>query len=434
VSISKWTHTLAVVVPDDLRVTNQAFMYITGWESIDPSDRVPPADCEDIKYASKLALSTHSIGASLFQVPNEPIVFKSDSLQMQRFEDEIVAFTWHMFLKNTSRTEVINLNPMVKAAVRGMDTLQHFTKAKGWADIKRFVIAGASKRGWTTWLTGAADKRVKGMMPLVMDLLNFEAGLKDHYRSLGGWSFAFSDYYALNLTSIIGTETIKPLLEIIDVFNYRKYLDFPKMIVNSAGDEFFLLDDDRHWWGQIPGQTWRLMLPNAEHEMETAMDELMNGMNAFYQGLVIGDAIPTLDWAIEQDTGKITLKTQRKPSRVLVRSATTISWMINNRRDFRLAKGPQEKCKFLVVDKDKCVNPFLWVGEDLLPVDVSEGVYTYSAQKPIPDNGTWRGLFIEVHYPGPVDGMEYVFTSQVAIIPNQYPFDYPIPGEEGNMI
>jgi hypothetical protein len=33
------------------------------------------------------------------------------------------------------------------------------------------------------WLTGAADKRVKGMMPLVRDLLNFEADLKDHPES-----------------------------------------------------------------------------------------------------------------------------------------------------------------------------------------------------------------------------------------------------------
>ncbi len=31
--------------------------------------------------------------------------------------------------------------------------------------IDDFVISGASKRGWTTWLVGIVDKRVIGMMP-----------------------------------------------------------------------------------------------------------------------------------------------------------------------------------------------------------------------------------------------------------------------------
>lgn len=34
------------------------------------------------------------------------------------------------------------------------------------------MVAGASKRGWTTWTTAAVDKRVFAAIPIVMDLLN----------------------------------------------------------------------------------------------------------------------------------------------------------------------------------------------------------------------------------------------------------------------
>ena len=42
------------------------------------------------------------------------------------------------------------------------------------AQIKmdKFIVAGASKRGWTTWTTMAVDKRVFAAVPIVMDMLN----------------------------------------------------------------------------------------------------------------------------------------------------------------------------------------------------------------------------------------------------------------------
>jgi PhoPQ-activated pathogenicity-related protein len=34
--------------------------------------------------------------------------------------------------------------------------------------IKKFMIAGESKRGWTTWTTAAVDKRIFAAVPIVM--------------------------------------------------------------------------------------------------------------------------------------------------------------------------------------------------------------------------------------------------------------------------
>jgi PhoPQ-activated pathogenicity-related protein len=58
-----------------------------------------------------------------------------------------------------------------------MDTIQTVTQKGHGQSIQRFVLSGASKRGWTTWLTGAADQRVAGIAPMVIDMLNMKKQL-----------------------------------------------------------------------------------------------------------------------------------------------------------------------------------------------------------------------------------------------------------------
>lgn len=41
--------------------------------------------------------------------------------------------------------------------------------------IEEFYVGGESKRGWTTWLTAAVDRRVKAAIPVVMDLMGMTA-------------------------------------------------------------------------------------------------------------------------------------------------------------------------------------------------------------------------------------------------------------------
>lgn len=50
----------------------------------------------------------------------------------------------------------------MKAVVKAMDAVQEFTATLGSpvTPVARYVVAGASKRGWTTWLTAAVDPRV----------------------------------------------------------------------------------------------------------------------------------------------------------------------------------------------------------------------------------------------------------------------------------
>lgn len=80
----------------------------------------------------------------------------------------MIAFTWYTFMKDTSKSAYLARLPMTKAVVRAMDTVTSFIGDSLGHNIQEFIVAGASKRGWTTWTTAAVDSRVVGMIPIVM--------------------------------------------------------------------------------------------------------------------------------------------------------------------------------------------------------------------------------------------------------------------------
>ena len=180
---------------------------------------------------SLFALSTGSIAADLRQIPNQPTVFLADPSKAQRTEDAVIAWTWKTFIENPDDPSILLRLPMTKAVVKAMDAITEFTNKKSKVEIKKFMIAGASKRGWTTWTTAAVDKRVFAAAPIVMDMLNlnevkfffffcikmfFIKNFHNHFRSLGGWTFAFNSYYVLNITANVDSYGIFALQKIVD--------------------------------------------------------------------------------------------------------------------------------------------------------------------------------------------------------------------------
>src|SRR5207237_225417 len=139
------------------------------------------------------AVATRTVIAELRMVPNQPLTFTDDD--HPRAEDGIIAYSWDKYLRAGDERWPLRL-PMTKSVVRAMDTITDFCRsaAGGRVEVDRFVLAGASKRGWTAWTTAAVDERVCAVVPVVIDLLNIETSFEHHYRAYGFWAPAIAAY------------------------------------------------------------------------------------------------------------------------------------------------------------------------------------------------------------------------------------------------
>lgn len=174
-----WTHQLTILVPKENKYDG-ALLFITGGSV---KDGLPNWNGRDDKFNNSMAgiaTTNNAIVAVIRQVPNQPLF---DGLT----EDALISFTLHNFKKDNDYTWPL-LFPMVKSAVRAMDAIQQFSSQQLHHDVNRFVVSGASKRGWTTWLTGANDKRAQAIGPMVIDVLNMPVSLDYQIKALGDYS------------------------------------------------------------------------------------------------------------------------------------------------------------------------------------------------------------------------------------------------------
>lgn len=389
VSPSIWKHWMRLYIPAQVNYST-AMLYIRGGST---SEAHPESD----PMLAAIATSTHSIVAELLDVPNEPTRFAGDA-RGDRTEDEIIAYTWRKFMETGDETWPLRL-PMTKAAVRAMDTVTAVAAGEdgGHRTVDHFFVVGASKRGWTTWTTAAADPRVVAIAPMAIDVLNVRQSFEHHYRSYGFWAPAVKSYFDEGVMNDIDSPAFDKLMRIEDPYSYRDRLTMPKLILHAAGDQFFLPDSSRYYFKDLPGENHLLALPNTDHSLRGS--DAVEAISSFYQSILEGGKRPRIEWNFEAD-GSIRLTAEGTPSRVTLWQATN-----PRARDFRLERiGPAYKSSEL-----KPVKP---------------GVYV--ARVPRPATG-WTAFFIAVDYPGP-GADQFHFSTQVRVVPDTEPFQQPTPG------
>ncbi|KAL5017808.1 hypothetical protein ScPMuIL_003530 [Solemya velum] len=405
---SVWWHYLTVTVPDVLTVQDSAFLFIEGGAN----DEDPPSlTREFVTMTIRLAVSTGAVACNLQMVPNQPIVFKDDPSSAQRYEDAIIAWTWKKYVdKNGSDPEILLRMPMTKAVVRAMDTVTDHIQSTQNMSVNKFVIAGESKRGWTTWTTAAVDRRVIGFVPIVEDLLNMVTNLHHFYRAYGGWTFEFQDYYVVNFTANLDNPLVQRMAGIVDPISYNdRYRGVPKMIISATGDGFFLPDDSHFYFDQLNGPKYLRTFHNSRHSLTGHEDERYSALRSFFLSVATRQPYPEMTW-IKQATrngGFIRVSTNTEPISVACYYANTLD---GNRRDFRLLiKDP--------ASSNVLPNPVMWYEK---PVE-SLGNNTYRVAFRNPTQ-SWLAFFVKVTFAGGTLHDVIELTTETLILPTTFPF------------
>jgi PhoPQ-activated pathogenicity-related protein len=385
----EWKHWLTIVKPDKLAFS-KALLYIGGGSNKDPAPKAASA------RTSQLALDTGTVAAELFMVPNQPLFF-SDSKDKGRSEDDLVAYSRVKQMQTGDDYWLVRL-AMVKSAVRALDAVQEFLASKegGAVKIDGFVVAGGSKRGWTTWLTAVEDSRVVAIVPLVIDALNSEAITRHHYEAYGFFSSALNDYVNHKLfPDKIGTREYQHILAIEDPYAYRdrSRLRMPKFMINASGDQFFLPDNSQFYFGAMPDEKYLRYVPNAKHNLEGS--DARESMTAFYEAVLKGHRRPQFMWRKGKD-GSIAITTLDKPKEVNLWQATNPA-----ARDFRVD----------TIGKAYTSSPLK---------EIKPGAYVARVTRPA---SGFTAFFVELVYDS---GGKYPFkfTTEVSVVPDALPFKF----------
>jgi PhoPQ-activated pathogenicity-related protein len=325
---NNWQHQLQIYQPQAVTPTATMLLWVTGGSAT-------PAQ---VVVGMELARKSKAPVAFLYHIPNQPL------LEGLLVEDDLIAETFVRYLTTKDENWPL-LFPMVKSVVKAMDVLQAFGKQEWGEPMSKFIVAGASKRGWTTWLSAAIDQRIGAIAPIVIDTLNMRAQLPRQLKSFGAYSARLEPYTSRGLVPIPESPEGQRLLSMVDPWAYRDRLRLPKLIINGTNDFYWTTDALNLYWNELPDKKWVIYVPNAGHDLRRQdrpdpdqMTHLIHGLAAFYRHQISGRPMPDVTWKHEDRDGKLrlTISTNPKPLGARLWVAQTAS------KDFRAVQWTEQ--------------------------------------------------------------------------------------------
>ncbi len=387
-----WQHWLVILVPSQVRSTTAGLIIGGGSNTAQP----PGLSTTEVAIGAQLARATGTVVAVLRQAPNEPLTPADVGTPLT--EDALVAYSWRKAMDTGDWGWAAYL-PMVKSAVRAMDTVQSFTSGVSPGTVlERFVAVGFSKRGAATWLTGAVDPRVVAMAPGVFDALNLAPQFEHHFASLGFYSPAIIDYERYGIPRRARSPEAQDLWQVVDPYAYRRAVTMPKFLIHSSGDQFFMPDSGRFYQPELQGETLLRHVPNADHSLSTSAGivDTVGSLTAWYQQVVAQAPRPRITSVVAH-------------GRLLVRSslpaASARVWATTNAvsRDFRRVTTGES-----------------WQATPL--ADEGDGTQSvFSVSLAAPAEG-YTARFVELTFPG-VAGLPQTYSTRIHVAPDKTPFE-----------
>ncbi len=408
VSHPQWTHDLQIVRPHHAD-SNTALLLISGGRRTNTS----PNNLDSTLI--ELAKATKSVCVLLPNVPNQPIaIIDEDDPQgtKGRVEDDLLAQSWVRAIDEHDASWVAQI-AMVKSAIAAMDATQEFLASQpDVINIEDFVITGASKRGWTTWLTGAIDDRIRGLMPIVIDTFKLSHSIEHHWHSYGEWSPAIHDYTDRKLFKPLGTRKGRVVRHNVDPYLYRDRYTMPKFLLNSAGDQFFLPDTTQNYIDDLPGETRLRFVPNTDHDLDQKDDTQPEGhqsslesLAGFHEAIEHNRELPKLRWVHARGVNlsgdrpahmNLSIRCDRAPIHVVL-------WEARNPvgRDFRQA----------TIGNAWIATPLNTTRDHRAGMEIQ-----------VPETG-YVAYFIEVRFDIPNQELDVTFTTPVFVAPDTLPYE-----------
>lgn len=381
-----WQHWLVVVVPDEVK-SDTGMLFIGGGDNGgDPPLEIP-------ERLSTFAVATQTVVSQLYMVPNQPLTYIWDETQ-PRWEDASISYTWDKFLRTGDDIWPMRL-PMTKSAVRAMDTITEFCVDDSRINtrVDKFVVAGGSKRGWTTWTTAAVDDRVVAIAPIVIDLLNIEPSFIHHFEVYGKYAAAVQDYEDMGLMDWMGTREYRNLMELVEPYEYLSRYTMPKFLLNATGDQFFIPDSSQFYFDDLPGEKYLRYVENTGHGMGGS--DMGESLLAWYDAIVTDTPRPKFTWLMADD-GTLRVHTTDAPSEVRL-------WRASNAtaRNFQ-----------------KQTIGISW-SSTVLP-DNGDGNYVARVAEPAKG---WTAFYVELTYPSGT-AVPFKFTTAVRVTPDVKPYNF----------
>jgi PhoPQ-activated pathogenicity-related protein len=268
-----WRHELLIKHPHVLGRHDIVAILLTGGDGGESQQRNAQ------KFADELGIRV----AVLTKVPNQPLFGG-------KTEDVLLSYTLDRYRQSGDASWPL-LFPMVTSVVRGIDTLQESLQQPHL----RVMLIGASKRGWTTYLSAAVERRIIGIVPAVYEMIAMReqvALARDRY---GKDSEKIRPYTALGLTDALLEPRMATLLSWIDPVGYFPRLTIPKLVLLGANDPYWVVDSVREYWDKLPEPKMLRILPNVGHGVlgeATAADAIIS----FARVVMSNDKLPSATW------------------------------------------------------------------------------------------------------------------------------------------
>lgn len=352
-----------IYIPDSAREKNVLVVINNG-----SGTPVAPTNFNE-EELSRIAIATRTVVISVSNVPNQVLSYQGVTTPLG--EDNSVAYSWKLFIGDTQKYQDASLHISMVASVS-----QAFRVAKKeltQQNINKFIVTGASKRGWAAWLTALSDPDVGAVVPFAMDLLNTQKALEHMYQSYGkNWPVAFYPYYNQCIDQQIGTDKFARLMRLEDPLTYLNTDMGDRLKINASGDDFYVPNNSHFYYGLLPGSKSLRVVPNSTHNgiLSVAEQSLITFVNRFQEKQKLPEITENVH---SRGDGKkeLAVNFSEKPVAIL-------QWTAKNpaARDFRYA------CD---------------IKYNSVPVSLTTGDNTLSISLTTPDSG-WQATYIEATF------------------------------------